>query len=339
MKISVIVRSKDEAPRLRLVLTSLACQTVPAEVIVVNDGSSDHTEAVLAEASSWLPLRSVHHASARGRSAASNAGAAHATGDVLLFMDGDVLAHPDVVARHGAAHSRSGSLIGRGETFHLRGTRFFSDPETGAPWPGDEARVARLPEDERRRTLVTRELLLNNFAEIDRRAVPGIYPGAGPRRLYELEMDALRHHPECGVLWAASSGSNMSVSRDRFMRAGGFKEHLDNNEHRELALRLCASGARMAPIGGARTYHLTHRVGWRDPLAETGWDTQFYRDHPIQAVKLLAVFWASLADRSVIPPQARINSLPELEAAARDTNGVDYDAVRRLIPGFAATPL
>ena len=39
MSVSVIVRSKNEADRLRLTLTSLARQTVPAEVIVVNDGS------------------------------------------------------------------------------------------------------------------------------------------------------------------------------------------------------------------------------------------------------------------------------------------------------------
>jgi hypothetical protein len=82
----------------------------------------------------------------------------------------------------------------------------------------------------------------------------------------------------------------------------------------------------------ARSYHLTHRGGWRDPLRETTWEQTFYRAHPILAVKLLSVFWASLSTRSPIPPDARIISLVELEIAARGDNGIDYDAVRRLIP-------
>lgn len=98
----------------------------------------------------------------------------------------------------------------------------------------------------------------------------------------------------------------------------------------------------MIPVEGARTYHMTHRKGWRDPLDETGWETTVYRAHPLMAVKLLNVFWASLDPRRRIPPEAQIKTLPELEAAARGDTGVDYDAVRRLILSLpdlpAATP-
>ena len=54
MRASVVVRSKDEADRLRLTLVSLACQSELPEVVVVNDGSSDHTEQVLDEMRSEL---------------------------------------------------------------------------------------------------------------------------------------------------------------------------------------------------------------------------------------------------------------------------------------------
>ena len=86
MQISVIIRSRDEADRLRLTLTALAQQTVPPEVIVVNDAAADHTTEVLAEATHWeaahwLSLRTIHHPAPRGRSAATNAGAAAATGE------------------------------------------------------------------------------------------------------------------------------------------------------------------------------------------------------------------------------------------------------------------
>ena len=338
MRVSVVVRSKDEAPRLRLCLAALACQTVAPEVIVVNDGSSDDTSAVLDEAAASLPLIVVEHPAPRGRSAASNAGARKASGEVLLFLDGDTLAAPDCVRRHRDAHCAGRPLVGRGETYHLRGTRFLRDPESGLPFPGEEARVARLAEVELERMRVTHRQVTEDFASITRRAQPGIYPGAGPRRLYELEMDALTNHSDCSVLWAASSGSNLSVVTDDFLRADGFDLGLENNEHRELALRLCSAGARMIAVDGACTYHLTHRLGWRDPLCEADWERIFYGAHPIAAVKLLAVFWAGLAAPNPIPIEARIDSLPALEVAARGGNGIDYDAVRRMIPGLPALP-
>jgi glycosyltransferase involved in cell wall biosynthesis len=316
MMVSVIIRTEDEADRLRLTLASLASQAVQAEVVVVNDGSSDHTPAVLAEAAGRQSLRVVTHARPHGRSGAANAGARSARGEVVLFLDGDTLAGPEVIARHARVQAAGDSLIGRGETFHLRGTRFFQDPEAGTPRQGEEARVARMTSDELARLRVTRAQVTGDFAAIDDRAEPGIYPGAGPRRLYELEMDALRRFPDCTVLWAAASGSNLSVRREAFLRVGGFDEALDINEHRELALRLCESGHRMVPVDGARTYHLTHRSGWRDPLQETGWEDVFYRAHPIQAVKLLAPFWAGLSQAAPVPGRPRIGSLPELAAAA-----------------------
>jgi len=333
VKLSVVIRSKDEADRLRLTLVSLA-RVKATEIVIVDDGSRDHTPAVIAEAAITMPIRSLRHEVARGRCAASNAGAAAASGDIILFLDGDTPVGPDCLALHLQAHARTPNLIGRGETFHLRATRLLLDPEAGTPRPGEEQRLARLPAAEVERLKVTRQQILEDFDSIARRAEPGIYPGAGPRQLYEIETGALRDHPQCSVLWAASSGSNMSVRRDAFLAAGGFDLKLDNNEHRELALRLCRAGQQMGLVAGARTYHLTHRSGWRDPLVENGWERVFYQLHPIKAVKLLSVLWASLSGASVVPPQARITALPDLERAASGDNGIDYDAIRRLIPGL-----
>ena len=317
MHASVVVRTKDEAERLRLTLTSLARQSVAAEVVVVDDGSSDRTPEVLAAAAGDLALRVVTHAAARGRSAASNAGAARASGDVLVFLDGDTLAGPAVVERHLALHAAQPHAIGRGETYHLRGTRFFRDPEEGTPWPGGEARLLGREARQLARMRVTRRAIVEDFASIDASAEPGVYPGIAARRLYELEMEALHSDPRCGVLWAAASGSNFSVQKEAFERAGGFREDLDLNEHRELALRLYRDGLRLVPVDGARTYHMTHRTALRDPLVQREWEQIFYRAHPLPEVKLLARFWASLAPRSAIPLEARINSLAELAAAAR----------------------
>lgn len=253
---------------------------------------------------------------------------------MLLFLDGDTLAHPECVERHLEAHWGQQGLLARGDTYNLRCTRFLLDPEEATPQPGQADRLARMGERERERLKVTRRQIEQDFDAIEKRAAPGIYPGAGPRKLYDLEMDALRNHPDCPVLWAAASGSNFSVPAELFLAAGGFDDRIDQNEHRECALRLIEAGGHMGLAEGAKSYHLTHRVGWRDPLLEEGWEQLFYDRHPSLAVKLLCVFWASIADKSPVPPEARIFSLPDLAERARGVDGIDYDAARAAIPGL-----
>jgi glycosyltransferase involved in cell wall biosynthesis len=296
MKTSVIIRSRDEATRLRLVLASLSRQDGLDEVVAVDDGSQDDTASVLAAASAELPLIALRHPSPRGRSAASNAGAHAATGDLLVFLDGDTLAGPGMVAAHAAAHARGGDLVGRGETWHLRCTRFLSDPESGAFWPHEAERAARIDEAERTALRVTIEQIRNDFEAVARRAAPGIYPGAGPRRLHEAEMQTLRDRPASPRLWAAASGSNLSVRRDRFLGVGGLDAEVDINEHRELAYRLCGAGAAVRAVEGAFSYHLTHRSGWRDPLGESGWEVVFRRRHPAAPIDALKQFWRTVGD-------------------------------------------
>ena len=100
---SVVICTRDQAPRLRLTLRALAVQSVPPrEVIVVDDGSADDTARVLADARTFLPceLHVVRLARPRGSAAARNEGAARAAGDLLVFLDSDALVTPDHVAHH-----------------------------------------------------------------------------------------------------------------------------------------------------------------------------------------------------------------------------------------------
>lgn len=321
MSVSVVTRTHDEAPRLRLTLASLKRQERLSEVVVVDDGSTDATADVIAEAETFLPITRLRHPQARGRSAASNAGARAASGKILIMLDGDMPVGPGFVAAHANAHD-GGDVIGRGACFNLRCTRFLYDPEQAIPFPHCQERLLRVGNAERERMRVTRADIEHDFASIERRAQPGIYPGLGPARLAEIEMHALRHHPDCDVLWAAATGSNQSVRRDSFLAAGGFHEEMTINEHRELALRLTAHGSRMRLVEQARCYHLTHRSGWRSPFEDTRWEALFWARHPLPEVALMSVLWASLSDHPAIPPEHRILSLPALAAAAHRARNV-----------------
>lgn len=67
----------------------------PDEVIIVADGDSDGSWRQ-AEAAGYAVVRS---ATSGGPAQARNAGAARATGEILYFIDADVVAHPDAIAK------------------------------------------------------------------------------------------------------------------------------------------------------------------------------------------------------------------------------------------------
>jgi hypothetical protein len=128
-------------------------------------------------------------------------------------------------------------------------------------------------------------------------------------------MRALREGSAPLAAWMAAAGHNFSVPRGAFVEVGGFDPEISINEHRDLALRMCRRGARVVAVEGAISLHLTHREGWRDPLAgEDGWEQAFFRRHPLET-ELMLRFWRSLAGQ--VAPSQRLMSLEEVDAVLR----------------------
>lgn len=95
--VSVVVPVFDGARYLAEALESALGQTRPAaEVIVIDDGSTDETRAVAERFPA--PVAYVHQAHA-GQGAALNRGVARAGGAYLAFLDADDLWTPDKLAR------------------------------------------------------------------------------------------------------------------------------------------------------------------------------------------------------------------------------------------------
>jgi glycosyltransferase involved in cell wall biosynthesis len=111
MRLSVVIPSRNAGDALAAALEGLATQDVPVgtfEVIVV-DRSSDDTVERLRRVDTRFPLRIVRQVG-RGRGAALNQGVANAGGDVLLFMDADVIPRPGLLEGHLRHYEVGGSL-------------------------------------------------------------------------------------------------------------------------------------------------------------------------------------------------------------------------------------
>lgn len=102
-KVSVIVPGRDASITLRLSLHSLRTQDYPKdllEIIFVDDASTDDSIAIASGlADHVIPLVAPRN----GPAAARNAGAREATGEILVFLDADVVAPPGTIRALAAA--------------------------------------------------------------------------------------------------------------------------------------------------------------------------------------------------------------------------------------------
>jgi GT2 family glycosyltransferase len=109
MLASVVISTYNRADALPATLDALARQDLSAndyEVIVVDDGSSDGTSAVLAAAALPYRLKTFRLPSNQGVSAGRNAGLGHVAGGCIIFLSDDLLVPRDFVSRHATAHER-----------------------------------------------------------------------------------------------------------------------------------------------------------------------------------------------------------------------------------------
>lgn len=110
---TVVIPTHNRLPSLLRVLQGLAAQQtppVPFEVVVVVDGPHTEQWPQLPTPAMPFPLQLLYQAQ-HGAAVARNRGVATAQGEIILFLDDDVVPAPQWVAEHLAAHAQySGNL-------------------------------------------------------------------------------------------------------------------------------------------------------------------------------------------------------------------------------------
>jgi hypothetical protein len=117
LKVSVVIPTWNRADLLARTIDKIEHQTLGRElyeVIVIDNDSSDHTQSVLDQKCRTYSNLKAFSQSKRGAAATRNVGIRAARGGLILFIDDDILAEPNLVESHCDYHQRhpESSIIG-----------------------------------------------------------------------------------------------------------------------------------------------------------------------------------------------------------------------------------
>ena len=238
MRLALAITTYERPEALAAVLASVGRQTAaPAEILIADDGSGEATQFVIEgfTRASFVPVRTVSQPHAGFRVARlRNLAIAETSADYMVFVDGDMLLHPEFIADH-VRFARRGCFT--------QGVRALAD------------------------SALTRRLL-------DDPAMPVEFttPGLGAlRRTYLLHapaLSALTRHIGNGLVSIKSC--NQGFWRRDLLRVNGFNEAFEGwgPEDKELCARIGNSGVRRQTLlFGGIAVHLDHPPAARDALA------------------------------------------------------------------------
>ncbi len=228
--VSVIIPVYNGQEQLNNTLALLSFQDYPkalTEIVIADDGSSP--AAKVPEIDNLPATRVVAQEDLGFRlAAARNLGAAAATGEILLFLDCDMLPDPQWISRHACWHHGSDIMVTPGSRRHMQ-------TEDVADFIGQVKAQPGRP-----------------FTETD-----WLANTRAPRWIeeyYAMTSDLRDETPE--IIYVVCGG-NMGVSRALFEAVGGFSEAFSGwgGEDAELTYRLYSQGAVIVPNTDALCVH------------------------------------------------------------------------------------
>ena len=236
--ISAIVATYNRAGYLRINLACLAAQNYKGrwQIIVADDGSTDHTPEVISEARSknGAPeIRHCWHAHRMYRRAfILNQASRQADGDILIFLDSDCIPAEDLLATY-AAHSAPNA-------FYLGGVYYLNQPFS------------------------------ETALQVHRSFVPQEFWTWSAQRLNQKKGTSIRNFKR---YWKSRFynavkfrrpkiwGGNCAINRDVFEKINGYDENYVGfgQEDSDMRNRLLKGSYRVVPLHTtARVYHLWH---------------------------------------------------------------------------------
>ncbi|MFC4107669.1 glycosyltransferase [Micromonospora zhanjiangensis] len=239
--VSVVIPAYNCQKTLDLTLASLAHQTYPAElleVVVADDGSEPPIELPEIRPANCRIVRVPEVSDGWGRSNALHVGATHSDGEILHWLDADMVIFPGHVAEQVRWHHVSDEVVTLGYK------RFV-----GEGWT--------TPEE------VARRCAAGTIGELFR--IEDTEPHDYVEKIID-DTDQLRHGDHLN--FRAHVGATAALTRAMYERTGGLNTELRLGEDTEFGYRLTQAGAVFVPVPEARSWHMgaTHMMTKGVPL-------------------------------------------------------------------------
>ncbi|MGB3567383.1 MAG: glycosyltransferase [Priestia megaterium] len=322
IKVSIVMPTYNKYHQTSLSLYGLSKQTFPHaeyEVILVDDASSDNTSNILKEVDVPFKFKYIQMKQNKGRSSVRNIGINHAEGDLLIFLDGEMLAPPAFVENHYKHHVHESNLVVTG-AMHYEGVYTFIMPDY------NEDQVAHLKElvgrnPEYRRLyenyeqtkqhsnvpcpLVTKEDIDTN--RFQRLSFPNRY----------FLNSGLKHFGErlegFTLPYIAFLSGNVSVRKANLKKSGLFDETFVGYgaEDWELGYRLYKNGLQFVLDPSTVAYHQEHGISKRKVKEQWGNHYRFVKKHPNIDVLILSLEWKELPFMHIHQTLVEYNQLEE----------------------------
>ncbi|HEY8472912.1 MAG TPA: glycosyltransferase [Natronosporangium sp.] len=233
--VSVIIPAYNCQWCLDLALAGLARQTYPAgllEVVVVDDGSEPKLELPEVAPPNTRIVRAPDHSTGWGRANALRVGAAVSDGEILQWLDADLLPFPEHVAAQARWHAVAPEVVTLGYKRFVRGG-WPTPAEEDWPTPAEVADPGR--------------------------SIETLFPPAlaEPHDYVEELIEATdRLRAADHLAFRAHVGATAALRRELYLAAGGVDPSLRLGEDNELGYRLAQAGAVFVPEPRSRSWHL-----------------------------------------------------------------------------------
>ncbi|HEY0142589.1 MAG TPA: glycosyltransferase [Thermoanaerobaculia bacterium] len=250
MKLTVAIPTYNRGAILVDTIDRLLALTPPADEIVIVDQTREHPPAIDERLAAWNAAGEIRHIRLPEPSIphAMNVALEEARGELVLFLDDDLIPGPSLVAEHRAAY--------RDESIWACAGQVLQPGET--PCPGSAAPGEASCHPERGEGLPATG------------ATPGAaHAGRGsfaPLRMTARETPDLdfRFNSDTGTFITNVMAGNLSVRREHALSIGGFDENYIGAAYRfesDFALRLTAAGGRIWFEPRASIRHLKLATG------------------------------------------------------------------------------
>ncbi|MBP3041694.1 glycosyltransferase family 2 protein [Bacillaceae bacterium Marseille-Q3522] len=303
IEVSVIMISYNKYPQNLFSLYALENQTfdhLKMEVIFVDDASTDETSTIKNQSFNF-PFKYIQCDNNVGRSKTKNIGIEASKGDILIFIDSEMILDPEFVEQHYLNHQTNDNLVVTGCLQHYGTYTVFN--------PGFNKRQKRrllslmkkrrkfLPSE--KRNLVSKQVLSS---------ATDIFPLFTQEEIQQAQYKILEFHQptfrelieryglefkDYTMPWKFVITRNVSMRKSLIEAVGPFYEGFQGHgcEDWELGYRLYKYGAKIIENPNVCVYHQEHPISPDNKKENINNYLTFFKQHPNFDVGVMALVW------------------------------------------------